>query len=283
MFLRTLTVCAVVAGLSAAAAAGPVKTENKTVERQGETSLLALVEFGAGSLELHQGAPDLLLDATVTYDRRYVDVYLDSSRRSDRGILELASDVDVNGRVHKLTNEWDVGLNPEIPLELELEVGAAEARIDFTGLALTRLDMDIGAADAEVWWDSPNPERLEEITIDCGAASLHMEGLGFANFEYLDFDGGMGSFELDFTGPWSRSAEAHIDIGMGSLDLIIPEDIGVRIETDGSFLSSVDVDRHFREIDEDLYETDNYENAEIQLNIRVQIGMGSVDVRAVRR
>jgi len=283
MFLRTLTVCAVVAGLSAAASAGPVSTENKIVERQGETSLLALVEFGAGSLELHKGPPDMLLDATVTYDRKYVDVYLDYSRRSDRGILELVSDVDIDGRVHKLTNEWNVGLNPEIPLELELEVGAAEARIDCSDLSLTRLDMDIGAADAEVWWDRPNPERLEEITIDCGAASLHMEGLGFANFEYLDFDGGMGSFELDFTGSWRQSAEADIDIGMGSLEVIIPEDIGVRIETDGSFLPSVDVDRHIREIDDNLYETANYENAEIQLNIRVQIGMGSVDVRTVRR
>jgi hypothetical protein len=264
------------------AQSGPIETERKEIERGAETALRASIEFGAGTIDLHAGSDDLILDARITYDRKYVDYYVDYAQRQSRGVLEMASDVEGDNIKGRLKNEWDVGLSGAVPLDLELEIGAAEARLNLSELALERLDLEVGAASADIWWDRPNEEQLAEITIQCGASSLQVEGLGNANFEYLQFEGGVGSFELDFGGAWTRSATADFEVGLGSLELTIPENIGTRIEIKDSFLSDADIDRHFRRVDDDLYESDNYETADVRLDIQIELGMGAVDVRAVR-
>jgi hypothetical protein len=268
--------------LSGSALAEPVVTEQKTLPLDEAESVLALVDFGAGSIDVHPGPLGSLLDATLTYDPDFVGVFLDYRQRRDRGILELASDFEDNRLTRKIKNEWDVGLSTEVPMELELDIGAAEAQIDLSGLSITRLELDVGAADCEVWWDSANRSTMTELSVDCGASSLRLEGLGYAGLEYLDFEGGLGSFELDFTGDWLASAEAHMQVGLGSLDITVPRTIGVRIETDESF-GSVDVDRWFDEVERDTYESENYDDAEIKLLLHVDLGMGSLDVRTTGR
>ena len=263
--------------------AGPIETEETKIERTSEESLIALVDFGAGTFELHTNSNDLLVDAELTYDRKYVDVFVDYNKRLNEGRLEMSSELESGRMKRNLTNDWDLGLASDIPVELELDIGAAKVRLDLTDIQITALILEIGAADAEVWWDQPNSVSLDDIVIDCGASSLVMEGLGDANFKSLQFDGGVGGFDLDFSGAWMQSATADFDIGLGSLELAIPEHIGVRIETDDSFLSSIDVDREFREVDDDVYESENYETAEITFDITIQIGMGSVEVRSIRR
>lgn len=269
--------------ISALVWAGPIKTDHTEIERTTEESLVAYVDFGAGTFELHKSANDLLVDAEIRYDRKYVDVVVDYDRRRTQGRLEMSSELE-SGRIRKkLTNDWDLGLTSDIPVELDLDIGAAKVRLDLTDIMITSLRLEIGAADAEVWWDRPNSVSLDYIVIDCGASSLLMEGLGDANFRSLKFDGGVGGFEFDFSGAWEQSATADFDIGLGALELSIPEHVGVRIETDDSFLSSIDVDRKFREVDDDVYESDNYNSAEITFDITIQIGMGSVEVRSIRR
>ena len=266
------------------ATASPIEREDKVITRSHESDLKVKLEFGAGTIEMGSGKSDKILDAHVVYEPRYVDFFVDYNQRGSTGILEISG--EFHGDVFDddgIKNDWRVALTDALPMELRMEIGAAEADIDFTDLQITDLDMDIGAADARLWWDKPNAVSMKELKIDCGASSFKMDGTGNANFELLDFDGGVGSFELDFTGDWQQSAEATFDIGLGSLEIVIPSDIGVRIRTDASFLSSVDIDRRYREVDDDEYESDNYDDADIRLDIRISLGMGSVDVRSVRR
>jgi hypothetical protein len=281
--LRPLWLTLAAACMSAGIAlAGPTETAQKEIELGDETALRTSVEFGAGTIDLHKAPAHLILDAQITYDPEYVDFSVDYEQRRSQGLLALASEVDGREIKGRLKNEWDIGLSGEIPLDLELEIGAAEARLNLSKMALTRLELDVGAASAEVWWESPNPEVLTEILIECGASSLDMAGLGDANFEYLQFEGGVGNFELDFSGAWTRSAKADFEVGLGTLELTIPENIGTRIEIEDSFLSDADIDRYFKRVDDHVYESDNYETADVRLDISIQLGMGAVDVRAVR-
>ena len=261
----------------------PIETDHTKIEQTTEESLSTFVDFGAGTFELHKNSNDLLVDAEITYDQKYVDVFVDYDKHRTKGRLEMSSELESGRMKRNLTNDWDLGLATNIPVELDLDIGAAKVRLDLTDLMITDLKLEIGAAEAEVWWDEPNSVSLDDIVIDCGASSLVMEGLGDANFKSLQFDGGVGGFELDFSGTWAQSATADFDIGLGSLELAIPEHIGVRIETDDSFLSSIDVDREFREVDDDVYESANYDTADITFDITIQIGMGSVEVRSIRR
>lgn len=260
--------------------AGEIEREQKKIELTTEKSLQTIVDFGAGTITLAASAPDLVLDAQVVYDKKRVDFAVDYRVRRDRGVLELSSDVFGKSIEGNIRNEWDVDLAGALPQDLEMDVGAAEAHFDLSDLQLTNLDLDIGAADAEIWWDKPNRADLKQISIDCGASSLKITGLGNSNFEYLSFDGGLGNFDIDCSGAWTRSARADIEVGLGSLELTIPENLATRIEVDGSFMSSVDIDRHFEEVGDHIYESPGYDQAQVRFELRLQLGMGSVDVRA---
>lgn len=263
--------------------AGEVEREQKTIELTTEKSLQTIVDFGAGTITLAASAPELILDAEAVYDKKKVDFFVDYRLRRDRGVLEISSDVFGKSLDGTIRNEWEIDLARAVPQDLEMDVGAAEARFDLSNLQLTDLDLDIGAADAEIWWDSPNSADLNQISIDCGASSLKITGLGNSNFTYLTFDGGVGSFDIDCSGAWARSARADIELGLGSLELTVPEDLAVRIEVDGSFMSSIDVDRHFEEVRDNVYETPGYSRATTRFEVRLQVGMGSVDVRTGHR
>jgi hypothetical protein len=267
----------------ASPASGQTEREEKKIEFTNEQSLRAKIEFGAGTIDVHAGASDLIVDAVATYDSRSVDFLVDYDRRGQAGDLLLSSELRESRVRDKVKNDWTVGLTGKIPIDLEFDIGAAEAEIDLTGLQISELEMNVGAAKATVWCDRPNAEPLRDITIDCGASSLVMENLGNLNFDILRFDGGVGSFDLDFSGDWARSASADFEVGLGSLSITVPDDIGVRVETEDSFMSSMDVDREFEEVDDDIYETRNYESARVRLDIRIQLGMGSADVRVKPR
>jgi hypothetical protein len=90
---------------------------------------------------------------------------------------------------------------------------------------------------------------------------------------------GVGSFTLDFTGEFDFEASAEISVGLGSIEIILPEGIGVRVEAEDNWLSSIDLPRRdFDRVDDDIYETENFDAADGKLIIQLEIGLGSADI-----
>lgn len=268
---------------TSSAPAKNVEREQKQFELTDEKSVTVNIDFGAGSLELAAGPGDLVLDADVEYEPRYVEFFADYRKRGGAGMLELSSEMRRSGIDGDITNTWRLGVTDRVPVDLEMDIGAADADLDLSGLKLTDLDLDVGAADARVHWDRPNPISLRRLQIDCGASSLKLSGLGHANLERFDFEGGVGSFDLSFDGDWQQSAEVLLEVGLGSVDIAIPDGVAARIEVDDSFLSSVDIDQRFQEVADDVYESEDYGTADIRLDLSITLGLGSVDIRSVPR
>jgi predicted membrane protein len=89
---------------------------------------------------------------------------------------------------------------------------------------------------------------------------------------------------LDFSGDFKHRAYVNIDVGLGSMTILIPKDVGVQIKSESSFLSSVDIDEDdFEEIEDDLYESDNFGQAERELVFDIEVGLGSVEIEYVNR
>jgi len=238
------------------------------------------IDLGAGEFQLAVEKMDEVAVADAEYDERRIEVYADYDEHGKTGVVEFRSECRRNFNIDTEDNIWDIILSDKYPTELEIDIGACEAEFDLGGLPLEFLDLDVGAADAEISFGKPNPIEAEEIMIDAGAADFRLKKLGNANFRRLTFDGGVGDFELDFSGEYKGMSRVDIDIGMGSATLYIPRDLPVRIEADDSFLSSVDFDnapRKFLE-DDDYYETDDFDDADYGLDIEVSVGLGSVDI-----
>lgn len=261
--------------------AGRMETQQKRVELTDEKELAVEIDFGVGDLLIGPGESGDLVVATGHIDPRRFDYEFDYKKKTDRGDLyfDVSTVRDSWDDLRNESNEWRFEFTDEIPLDFTIDIGASSCEFRLGGLMITRLDLDIGAADCEISFDEPNKSVLERILIDAGASSVYIDMLGNARFELLEFDGGVGSYDIDFSGDFDFDAEAEISVGLGSVDIVLPEHIGVRLRTSNGLLSNIDFPEHkFRELDDDLFESLNWDDATGHLELELDIGMGSADV-----
>ena len=110
-------------------------------------------------------------------------------------------------------------------------------------------------------------------------AELEARGLGNARFDKMSFKGGVGDVRLDFTGDWSGSASATVQMGLGSLTLVVPPELGVRIRKRG-FLAALEAPGLERV--DGAWQTDNWDSASSQLSIDLKAVLGSIEVKSSR-
>lgn len=234
------------------------------------------INFGAGEFRLRPGVEEGLLKADFTYNVDKLKPIIKEDRRGDE--LDVNLGLDVDGLSLNLgdstRNEWDIRLSDQVPMALDIDLGAAKGRLDLGGLRLTDADIRTGAADVEIEWDEPNPELLDLLSVDAGASSLKIHKLGNAHFDQMNFNGGAGNFELDFSGDWQESARASIKAGLSNLTLTVPSDVGVKVDTGDKALANVKADGFRRS--GTAWVNDAYGESELELIITVDIGLGNL-------
>ncbi len=254
------------------------QTVNSSRQRSGETRLDVSIEYGAGVLTLDSADDPLLYEMEVRYDDdEFVPV---TEYNASAGTLKLGLDDRENGstRIDSDESRAEIGLARGVPLDLDVDFGAGEAEIDLGGLSIQSLDFSTGASESTLRFSQPNPTSADLVSLEAGAAELEVVGLGNAHTERIDFQGGVGSTTLDFSGDWDRDAHASIQMGIGSLVLVFPRNIGIRLEK-SSFLTSFDADG--LEERNDTYYSRNWDSAEHQLTINIDAAFGSIDVEWV--
>jgi hypothetical protein len=260
---------------------GPVESKTLVVEQENAERVRATVKFGGGELDVSGGGESLLrgefvynveeLEPEVTYDVQDGQGELLVKHGSDPIRLDQLALPDRG----ELRNEWTLAFSEDVPLDLQLDVGASYGKIELGGLMLENLDLTMGAADLQLGFDRPNSERLRSFHIYSGAAKLELSELGNANLERLTFDGGLGTYHFDFGGDWQQSADVRILAGASQVTLRLPTEVGVRVcpgdmhrehmdglqELDGCFVNSL------------------YGKADITLDIDLDLGLGKVEIR----
>jgi len=239
----------------------------------GETdSATVEVLFGAGELTIEAGTSDQLLSGRFRYNvERWAPqiAFEDGTLTIEQGSTRQDWGVPT-GNVH---NEWDLEFSPQIPLKMDLEVGAGDGRLDLTGLQLEKLGLKLGAGDFEVRFDEPNEARMSQFTLDAGASKLEVTGIGNASPERMKVQGGVGDITLDFSGAWPRSGDVQVTAGIGSVTLRLPDNVGVQVETEGG-LTTVEVSGLQRS--GNAYVNDVFGETETELHIQITTGIGSV-------
>lgn len=215
---------------------GPVNTEEIKIEKPTDSPASISVEFGAGKLLLAPGTQDSLIQGTATYN---VKDFKPKIKITGKRMRLRTGDLEINGipNIGKdLQNIWDLKL-ADFPLDLEIGAGAYYGRLDLGGLSVRNLEINDGAADVEVNFSKPNKIQMENLRYHTGASTVKLTGLGNANFEYMDFKGGAGSYVLDFSGSLQQSAEVSVETGMSNLVIIVPDDVAATVVFKGSLAS----------------------------------------------
>ncbi len=232
------------------------------------------VVFAAGEMEVDVGDSEQLFSGHFRYNVERWEptvAYNDGVLTIEQGGLEQEQDWGIpTGNTH---NEWELEFSPETPLDMDLKFGAGEGKLNFTGLQLTNLDMDMGAGDFDVRFDEPNEVEMSDFSLDTGATQLNVSGIGHASPGQVSVNGGVGEITLDFTGQWGNSSDVDIAAGIGDITLRLPDDVGVRVEVGGG-LTNVESDG-LRKRDGD-YVNDVFGETEIELRIHVTAGIGNL-------
>jgi hypothetical protein len=120
-----------------------MRHENRVVELQDAKLLNASVQSPAGLLTV-SGGSNRALDADFNFAESYGVPAVDYHVASGIGTLSVSQDYDEPhfGISH---NDWNLRFNELIPLNLKVDMGAGEGRLNFHNFPVTRLNLNMGA------------------------------------------------------------------------------------------------------------------------------------------
>ncbi|HLE30471.1 MAG TPA: toast rack family protein [Anaerolineales bacterium] len=248
-------------------------TETLTISEplpDAEGPIDVTIKMGAGELNLTGGAEGLV-EGEVRYnipEWKPAITGNDGTLTIEQGPAE--DSIGIPEPDADIVNEWNLKLG-DAPMELEINAGAYDGTLDLSGVPLRRLSIRDGASNAEVVFDSLNPETMKKLSYETGASSVKLTGLANANFAVMDFTGGAGSYTLDFSGELQQDAEVAVKTGASSLRLVIPEGMKAKVTVRGG-LSDVSTIGGWTE-EGDTYET---EGEGYTLTVEMEMAVGSL-------
>ncbi len=264
---------------------------HKQLGLKEEKELKVSLEAGFGDVTLAAGAPSSVMEADVDADLSGgIDRYIDYSSRDRIGYLSIntAEPVGTGSREKHhggsfdfpgfQTNRWNLHFTDAVPISFDVELGVGHGELDFTGLQVKDLSLSSGASSVDLRFRKPNRSVIENMTIETGLSRFRGEGLCNANFNHLKFQGGVGGYTLDFGGKLDREVDVDIEVGLGSLTVIVPAETGVKVIYEKSLIAHLAVDPDFSKEEEDTYYSSNYYSASGKINMRIEAGLGSVKI-----
>lgn len=239
------------AGCGTESRVGDLQTKSETVELGAADSADVQIHMGAGELAVSGGSGELL-EATFTYNVEELNP--SATLTGDNLIVKQE---DVQGSIGSLfdldeyRNEWDLRFNNDVPLEMDISLGAGQTNLVLGSLNLTKLDIQAGAGDVDV--DLSGSQSLKQ----------------------LDYQMGAGDFALDLTGDWGDDLDATVQGGLGEMTLKLPGNIGVRLEVNTG-IGSVDTTGLSKE--GNIYTNDAYGASDVALRINIDGGVGQINL-----
>jgi hypothetical protein len=197
---------------------------------EGATRAAVTMKHGAGRLNVHAGS-----DAAQLFSGTFgggVDKKI--SKNNGTTYLELKTPSDLwSNLAFPATRglEWNVMLNPQIPTTLKYEGGAAETKMDLSGVQLTELEINTGASSTDVVL--PQPKGTMRVKVHSGAASVKIRvppnvpatirgtmGLGSIDADLQRFpDRGFGVRQSDNYADATDKIEMTVEGGVGSVEI----------------------------------------------------------------
>lgn len=146
-----LVIGASIIALSGCNSVIPGKTKDETilVEKDKAEKLDVELDLGIGEVTVKKGAKDWV-EGTAQYNIDKLAPKVKYDLRGKTGKVTIEHKGSTSVRLGKIKNIWDIELNEDIPMDLSVETGASEAKLDLQGLQLEKLNIDTGVGDLKV-------------------------------------------------------------------------------------------------------------------------------------
>jgi hypothetical protein len=230
------------------------------------------LEFGAGELKVQPGGGSALVDGVATYNVARLEPKITVAGGN---VKVSTGNLNVNGfpsiRAKDFKNEWDLKLGDQ-PMNLMLNSGAYQGRLELGGLSLHSLEVNDGAADVSLNFSQPNRIAMEWLNYATGASHVTLTGLANANFSQMSFRSGMGEYTLDFSGSLQRDGLVNIESGASSVKVIVPVGVNAVVQYEGA-MAGVELGGAWHRTTSGKY---NLQGSGPTLTIIVKLGAGSL-------
>ncbi len=251
-------------------AVGPTKIYDVNEPLPSDASTANVnINMGAGTLDLSGGASSLV-EGTIKYNIPDWDPKV--TETGSGVMITQGNETNITGiPSNKLINDWVIHLNDTTPLDLAIKAGAYKGTMDLSGLHLTSLSIMDGASQNTVSFNTPNPEMMNSFTYRTGASQVELSGLANANFTNLDFEGGAGQYNFDFSGTFNQDATVTIKTGVSSITIDVPASMAVTFINSGG-VSNINTSGTWT-VNGDTYRASGDGHT---LTIKAEVAVGSV-------
>lgn len=239
-------------------------------------------QFGGNVEALPAGSPDLI-DATIYYlDEADFSVHGNAHRSV---LLQTrTTGLHLGDFDHLLVDNayrWQVGLSPDVPMDLLLDASSGSITADLGALDLRSLNIDASSGRLEA--TLPASSSRYPATVTGSSGSMHLEVAAGAETD-IDLDASSGHTEIAFGD--SVSASLTINASSGGIDISTPQDAAVRVVSTDSSSGSLNLGSRFEQVDEGdedpdtgTWETPNYDRADYQIEVIIDsMSSGSIRV-----
>ena len=127
---------------------GPHGHESQVVDLKGAKAVRVVVHMPSGQLSI-QGGAERLLEADFYQGSAWSAPTVDYHVENGFGTLTIDQQSG-SQFVGNSDNRWKLRLSNEVPLELEVDVGAGQSDLNLAKIDLTRMQLDVGAGQANV-------------------------------------------------------------------------------------------------------------------------------------
>lgn len=247
-----LTACEINSGSGANGSEGEVRQIAQSIEKDQAKNVRTDISISAGRLMIRGGAENLV-DTEIRYSREEWEPTIDYTLSGETGRLRIeqpeVSGINFNFN-DNFVNDWDILLNNEVVQDLDLEIGAGETDIDLRGLRLNSVDIDAGVGE-------------------------HNINLSGTSVPQIRLNAGVGEVSADLSGEWNNDLEAEFNGGIGELNLLLPADMGIRMEVNGALgqINAPDFNKNGS-----IYTNEQYGQSQYVMELEVRAGIGAINV-----
>lgn len=200
--------------------------DTQAVELQGAKSVAANLQFPAGRLDITGGSSRLLDADFGWYGYRPT---VDYAVTGDHGQLTVTGKSNLTP-FGNTDNEWRLRFGSDVPMDVNLNIGAGESYLRFGGVNLQHLTVHMGAGRLDLDLTGPRKSNIDaDVEGGVGSAMIRLPrdvgvrvnasgGIGSVNADGLRREG--DTYENDSYGRTPTSINLAIHGGVGEIDLV---------------------------------------------------------------
>jgi hypothetical protein len=206
---------------------GPERTDTRSIELDNSEEVRVDLKMGAGELRVDGGA-DKLMEGRFTYNRLRLRPEVSYTASGSRGHLRVEEPSHVGTATNRYV--WDLRFNNHKSLDLDVNCGAGESRLDLGDLTLRRVNVEMGVGELKMdLRGAPKNDYEVNVRGGVGEATIylpenvgidaHVEG-GIGGIHAPGLQKRDGRYVNDSYGRAKTTVRLDIEGGIGAINLL---------------------------------------------------------------